>query len=154
MIGWQSNAPSLGAGVKSPHDPYCSVIPLEAVLDETRALLDGTSPVVRWRTRALSEVEAQRFRARGSENPFRVTVNGEEVQGTLDAEKGYLTLSRTWKPGDVVELTMSMVPRHVYADFRVKRQAGWKNPSGMYSLSGGRFLSLISIRASLIRCRQ
>ena len=57
MIAWQSRAPRDGIGTVSPHDPYCSVIPLEAVLTETAHLLDGTSPVVKWRAQALSEVE-------------------------------------------------------------------------------------------------
>jgi len=33
------------------------VVPLDEVLRETAALLDGSSPVMKWRTRALSEVE-------------------------------------------------------------------------------------------------
>jgi hypothetical protein len=33
-------------------------VELDAVLAETRRLLDGTSPTVRWRTRIFEEVEA------------------------------------------------------------------------------------------------
>ena len=54
MVGWQ---PQAGSPWTSRHDPHCQVVPLEEVLRETRALLDGSSPVMTWRTRALSEVE-------------------------------------------------------------------------------------------------
>ena len=54
MVGWQ---PQSGSPWISPHDPHCQVVPLEEVLRETRALLDGTSPVMKWRIRALQEVE-------------------------------------------------------------------------------------------------
>jgi hypothetical protein len=57
MIGWQRSALGSGPAVPSPHDPYCSIVPIDAVLAETAAILDGTSPIARWRTRALSEVE-------------------------------------------------------------------------------------------------
>jgi len=57
MIAWQGGAAASDAAQVSPHDPYCAVVPIEAVLAETRALLDGTSALVRWRTRAIAEVE-------------------------------------------------------------------------------------------------
>ena len=54
MVGWQ---PQAGSPWTSLHDPHCQVVPLDEVLRETAALLDGSSPVMKWRTRALSEVE-------------------------------------------------------------------------------------------------
>ena len=57
MVGWQSRSVQVGAGVTSEHDPNCALVPLPAVLTETRELLEGTSVVARWRVRALSEVE-------------------------------------------------------------------------------------------------
>jgi len=43
--------------VRSEADPYCWLVELEAVLAETRRLLDGTSPLVQWRRRVFEEVE-------------------------------------------------------------------------------------------------
>ena len=37
---------------------------------------------------------------------------------------GYVSLDRTWKHGDVVEVDFPMAPRHVVADQRVKANAG------------------------------
>ena len=50
-------------------------------------------------------------------------VNGKDV-GDLKIEKGYARLRRAWKPGDVVELDLPMPVRRVYADPRVKDDAG------------------------------
>lgn len=58
MAAWaQAAAPPPGART-SPGDPHCWLVELDAVLAETRRLLDGTSPTVRWRTRIFEEVEA------------------------------------------------------------------------------------------------
>src|SRR5262249_3343180 len=57
MLAWQGGAAQPVAGAVSPHDPYCALVPIAAVLVETRALLDGTSSLVQWRTRAIAEVE-------------------------------------------------------------------------------------------------
>jgi 6-phosphofructokinase 1 len=57
MIGWQASSRVSGPATLSPHDPHCTIVPIDAVLTETRALLDGTSPVAQWRVRALSEAE-------------------------------------------------------------------------------------------------
>ena len=54
MVGWQ---PQAGSRWVSAKDRACQVVPLEEVLRETRALLDGSSPVMQWRVKALSEVE-------------------------------------------------------------------------------------------------
>jgi 6-phosphofructokinase 1 len=57
MIGWQSRAVTAGVGHLSKQDPYCAVVPLPAVFEETAHLLDGSSPVTKWRIRALVEAE-------------------------------------------------------------------------------------------------
>lgn len=41
----------------SPTDPQCSLVDIDKVLEETRAMLDGSSPFVKWRKRAFSEIE-------------------------------------------------------------------------------------------------
>lgn len=58
MASWAlAKAPPEGARL-SPHDPHCWVVDLEAVLAETRHLLDGSSPLVKWRTRVFAEIDA------------------------------------------------------------------------------------------------
>jgi DUF1680 family protein len=52
-----------------------------------------------------------------------LTVNGEKVSD-VKFDKGYATLSRTWKAGDVVRLNLSMPVQRVYADPRVKADVG------------------------------
>jgi len=42
---------------RSEADPYCMLVDLSAVLDETRRLLEGTSPLAQWRKRVFEEVE-------------------------------------------------------------------------------------------------
>jgi uncharacterized protein len=51
-----------------------------------------------------------------------LSVNGEAVKAK--AEKGYLTVSRTWKSGDVVKLSLPMPVERVYADPHVKADVG------------------------------
>ena len=50
---------------------------------------------------------------------FKVTVNGAKISG--DEVKGYLPVTRTWKTGDVVEITLPMkvrvVPLQNYTDY-------------------------------------
>ena len=43
-------------GQRSPHDPKCWLIDLEAVLAETENLLTGRSPLTRWRAGAFDEI--------------------------------------------------------------------------------------------------
>lgn len=52
----QASAPPSGARV-APSDPHCWLVELPVVLAETRRLLDGTSPLVKWRNRVFSEIE-------------------------------------------------------------------------------------------------
>jgi 6-phosphofructokinase 1 len=42
---------------RSPDDPYCWLVDLQAVLTETEALLSGRSPLARWRAGAFDEIE-------------------------------------------------------------------------------------------------
>jgi DUF1680 family protein len=51
-----------------------------------------------------------------------LTVNGEKV--TVKPEKGYVSVSRTWKAGDVVKLNLPMPIERVYADPHVKADVG------------------------------
>jgi 6-phosphofructokinase 1 len=44
-------------GKRSPHDPYCWLIDLKAVLVETENLLKGRSPLARWRAGAFDQIE-------------------------------------------------------------------------------------------------
>ena len=53
---------------------------------------------------------------------YRVSVNGEEVQGELT--KGYLCIRRKWKKGDVVDIHFDMLPRVVKAHPSVEADRG------------------------------
>jgi DUF1680 family protein len=52
-----------------------------------------------------------------------VTVNGEAADAAKP-EKGYITISRKWKSGDVVKLSLPMPVERVYADPHVKADVG------------------------------
>ena len=51
-----------------------------------------------------------------------VKVNGQPVSMTLD--KGYVTIDRSWKPGDVIEMTLPMPVRRVAAHESVEADRG------------------------------
>ena len=53
---------------------------------------------------------------------YRIRVNGEDVQGTLD--KGYFCITRAWKPGDQVDVEFRMEPRFVRAHEAVEADRG------------------------------
>ena len=53
---------------------------------------------------------------------YHVTVNGQPVSGEL--EKGYLTINRSWKKGDVVRIHFDMPVRTVAANQRVSDDQG------------------------------
>ena len=55
--------------------------------------------------------------AQDRDEPVAVTVNGEPVSSALD--RGYVTIDRSWTPGDVVSLDLPMPVRRVLADPRV-----------------------------------
>lgn len=60
--------------------------------------------------------------ADGKQTPYTVSVNGQEVKGELS--KGYLTIDRKWKKGDVVTLHFDMSPRIVKANDKVVDDRG------------------------------
>jgi len=51
-----------------------------------------------------------------------LTVNGKRVH--VDLDKGYVTLDRAWKPGDVIELNLPMPVRRVAANSQVASDSG------------------------------
>lgn len=53
---------------------------------------------------------------------FHITVNGETVESSI--EKGYFTIARAWKKGDVVEIHFDMEPRTVKANNQVEADRG------------------------------
>ena len=58
MVAW--NPPRFivpESAQKSSVDPRCWLIGFEEVLEETRRLSDGTSPVIQWRTRIFEDIE-------------------------------------------------------------------------------------------------
>ena len=46
-----------GAGARSPADPYCYLVDLPTVLSATKQLIEGQSPLARWRTTAFDDLE-------------------------------------------------------------------------------------------------
>lgn len=57
-----------------------------------------------------------------SASKVSITINGKPVEYTL--KNGYAVLSRSWKKGDAVMVTLPMEVRRVVADSRVKDDAG------------------------------
>ncbi len=53
---------------------------------------------------------------------YAIKVNGQPVESTLD--KGYFTINRAWKKGDVVEVHFDMEPRTVKANSKVEADRG------------------------------
>lgn len=53
---------------------------------------------------------------------YTLRVNGEEV--VTETEKGFASIRRVWRQGDVVELVLDMKERYVTADSRVTEDAG------------------------------
>ena len=53
---------------------------------------------------------------------YGVRVNGRPVESALD--RGYFTIERTWKKGDVVEVDLEMAPRTVTAHEKVEADRG------------------------------
>lgn len=56
MVAWQPLDPT-GPGTRSSHDPYCHLIPLDAVLDATRELIEGQSALARWRATIFDDLQ-------------------------------------------------------------------------------------------------
>ena len=53
-----------------------------------------------------------------------IQVNGEAVGIGTATERGYARISRVWRPGDVVRLELPMRPERLFADPRVRADAG------------------------------
>jgi DUF1680 family protein len=87
-----------------------------------------------------------------------ISVNGEKIAAKPD--KGYVTISRAWKPGDVVDLSLPMPVERVYADPNVKadvdRVAIQRGPV-VYCLEGvdnhGQVRNLVLTRDSKLTAR-
>ncbi len=60
--------------------------------------------------------------ADGKQTGYTVKVNGKQMHASL--EKGYFTIDRTWKRGDVVEVNFDMQPRIVKANDKVDADRG------------------------------
>lgn len=58
----------------------------------------------------------------GKQLGYSVKVNGEPVESNLD--KGYFSITRQWKKGDVVEVHFDMEPRMVKANVKVEADRG------------------------------
>lgn len=78
--------------------------------------------------------------AQGIENPYglyeskvkskaSIKINGKDT--ALKISKGYVAITRKWAKGDVIDLTLPIEPRFVYANEKVK------NLSGMVAMASG-----------------
>ncbi len=65
---------------------------------------------------------ALKLRIPGWCHEYSLSVNGESVQAPID--QGYARISRTWQPGDTVDLVLAMPAERVYADPRVRADRG------------------------------
>ncbi|KAA6430416.1 glycoside hydrolase family 127 protein [Dyadobacter flavalbus] len=54
--------------------------------------------------------------------PVTLTINGKKSPATI--ENGYLKITRTWKKGDVIELTLDMPVRKVVSDQNIRSNNG------------------------------
>jgi len=57
MVAWQPLAEAGEVGERSTHDPYCHLMPLDVALAATAQLLDGQSPLARWRSSIFEELQ-------------------------------------------------------------------------------------------------
>jgi hypothetical protein len=58
MVAWQPPLDAVGGvGERSAHDPYCHLMPLDVVLEATRELLEGQSPLARWRATIFDDLQ-------------------------------------------------------------------------------------------------
>jgi DUF1680 family protein len=74
-----------------------------------------------WARNEVLPGDLYRFLDKVDEQPI-VKVNGKSVPVTL--EKGYLTLDRTWKEGDVIQVSLPMPVRRVVANQQVAADKG------------------------------
>ena len=57
MVAWQPPVDAGDLGVRSVHDPYCYLMPLDVTLAATRELLQGQSPLARWRASIFDDMQ-------------------------------------------------------------------------------------------------
>ncbi|MEM8921883.1 MAG: 6-phosphofructokinase [Actinomycetota bacterium] len=57
MVAWQPPVDAGDFGVRSTHDPYCYLMPLDVTLAATRELLGGQSPLARWRATIFDDMQ-------------------------------------------------------------------------------------------------
>jgi 6-phosphofructokinase 1 len=58
MVAWQPPIDATaGLGERSVYDPYCYLMPLDSVIEATRMLLEGQSPLARWRATIFDDLE-------------------------------------------------------------------------------------------------
>ena len=58
MVAWQPPFDAIDTvGERSAHDPYCYLMPLDAVLKATHELLEGQSPLARWRATIFDDLQ-------------------------------------------------------------------------------------------------
>ncbi|RYH08386.1 glycoside hydrolase family 127 protein [Tropicimonas sp. IMCC6043] len=87
---------------------------------ETRYPLDGAISIT---VETASEVAfTLSLRVPGWAGSASLTVNGDTVEAA--ARDGYLRLSRNWRSGDRVELTLGMEPRRIFAHPKVTPDQG------------------------------
>jgi DUF1680 family protein len=68
-------------------------------------------------------VPSSLYRYIGDTPPFRVSLNGESVHSDI-ADNGYLSIRRSWRKGDRVELDLPMPIRRVLSNENVKANEG------------------------------
>ncbi|HVD92631.1 MAG TPA: beta-L-arabinofuranosidase domain-containing protein [Vicinamibacterales bacterium] len=102
--------------------PWDGVVSLTIDVDKPRAFaVNLRAPSWMATTGAAVPGDLYRF-ADKSTLAARLTVNGRPAP--LKLSKGFVTVSRTWKKGDVVRLDMPMPVRRIVADARVSDDVG------------------------------
>ncbi|HET9986808.1 MAG TPA: beta-L-arabinofuranosidase domain-containing protein [Longimicrobiales bacterium] len=75
------------------------------------------------RVRAPDRMVSGLYRATPAANGIaRIAVNGKVVRAPV--ERGYAVITRTWKPGDTIDLLLPMRVQRVYADPRIEADRG------------------------------
>ncbi|MGI9613415.1 MAG: 6-phosphofructokinase, partial [Acidimicrobiales bacterium] len=57
MVAWQPPVDAGDLGTRSVYDPYCYLMPLDVTLEATRELLQGQSPLARWRASIFDDMQ-------------------------------------------------------------------------------------------------
>lgn len=57
MVAWQPPIDAGALGSRSAHDPYCYLMPLDVTLAATGELLQGQSPLARWRATIFDDMQ-------------------------------------------------------------------------------------------------